>query len=549
MTPRNKRLAILAGIGAVFLVLVAAGAIYERRPQFFPYVVMQSGEPLQIRFLLHSVSSRSACESLAKRVSGTLQTKCPSCVILQALCLEKLDPVQRKVLYGQPVDVPTMRMPEGALAFFANSPELAHETCLESASLTKRTVPGVRDCSAAGVESLQLTVSSVQGAPPPGRMPGLWPLAGVTLLSAIVAFLAGFLIVRLDRWHAWFSHDPVEGGPQKFHAAPTPRIGGLALAAALAAGIFALGATGWLQRGSVEGLTLLALAAIPAFAGGLGEDVTRRVGVLARLMLTIAGGVIAALLVGATLDGVGVPGLDTALLRWPFFAIAFTALAVGGVANAVNIIDGYNGLVGGYAVIILAAIAWVATQVGDPVVLSASLVMAGALLGFLVWNYPRGRLFLGDGGAYLVGFWLAELSVLLVTRNPGVSPWFPMVLLAYPVFETFFSIYRRKLVRGKSAGHPDGLHLHQLIYLRLTRIGVGSRDPAAMNRRNSAVAKYVWVGTALFAAAALLVWRSSGLLFAIALVFCAGYLWLYIRLARWRAPAWMITARAHVPTQ
>lgn len=167
---------------------------------------------------------------------------------------------------------------------------------------------------------------------------------------------------------------------------------------------------------------MLALAAIPAFAGGFAEDVMKRFGILARLMLTAAAGVIAALLVGATLDRVDVPGIDM-LLQWPIFAIAFTAFAVGGVANATNIIDGYNGLAGGYAVILLAALAWVASQVGDPVVLTASLAMLGALLGFLAWNYPAGKIFMGDGGAYLLGFWLGELSVLLVVRNPDVSRW------------------------------------------------------------------------------------------------------------------------------
>ncbi len=111
-------------------------------------------------------------------------------------------------------------------------------------------------------------------------------------------------IVRLDRWHAWFSHDQVDGGPQKFHATSTPRIGGLALVAGLAASIVAMDVFGWLRPTAVEGLTLLAMAAIPAFAGGIGEDVSKRVGVFARLMLTISGGVIASLLVGATLDRV-----------------------------------------------------------------------------------------------------------------------------------------------------------------------------------------------------------------------------------------------------
>ena len=69
--------------------------------------------------------------------------------------------------------------------------------------------------------------------------------------------------------------------------------------------------------------------------------------------------------------------------------------------------------------------------------------LAGATAGFLVWNYPRGLIFAGDGGAYLWGVVIAMASVLLVQRHALVSPWFPMLLLIYPVWETLFSIYRK----------------------------------------------------------------------------------------------------------
>ncbi len=135
----------------------------------------------------------------------------------------------------------------------------------------------------------------------------------------------------------------------------------------------------------------------------MAEDITKKVGVLTRLLLTLLAAALGAWLLGAVLDRVDVPGLDT-LLRWSPLAIAFTVFVVSGVANAINIIDGYNGLAGGYAVLVLAALAWVAAQVGDPFLMTAALAMIGALLGFLVWNYPRGKIFLGDGGAYLLGF-------------------------------------------------------------------------------------------------------------------------------------------------
>jgi UDP-N-acetylmuramyl pentapeptide phosphotransferase/UDP-N-acetylglucosamine-1-phosphate transferase len=526
----------LVVICALIIAVMIGGAIYEQRPQFFPYVAMQAAEPLQIRFIQNSMPSEPRCEARVKRVTEAMQRKCPGCRLLEARCLEKLDPRQRKILYGQPVDVPTMRMPEGAIAFISATPWLALQTCHESAAQTARIVPGRRDCSPPSFETLNLSVSSAMRTTQPTDS---FVLPSIVLIAAVIAFLICLIIIRSDKIHSWFSHDSTDSGPQKFHAVAVARIGGIAIAGALAGSLFLIDSKNWLRPTAVGGLFMLSLAAIPAFAGGLGEDVTKQVGVLARLMLTITAGVIASLLVGATLDRLDIPGFDT-LLHWPLFAIAFTSFAVGGVANAINIIDGYHGLVAGYAILVLTAIAYVAFQVGDPAVLSGSLIMLGALLGFMVWNYPRGRIFLGDGGAYLLGFWLAELAVLLVARNTDVSPWFPLLLLIYPVFETLFSIYRRCFLHGHSSGYADALHFHQLIYKRLTRISVGSKDPKEITRRNSAVAWYIWIAMGLFILPSLFLWDNTPALVALTLIFCFGYLFLYFRITRWRAPTWMI---------
>src|SRR6266571_4052936 len=271
---------------------------------------------------------------------------------------------------------------------------------------------------------------------------------------------------------------------------PTCRIGGLGVMAGLLVSGAALLATE--QSASGEQFGYLLFASLPAFLGGITEDVTKNVSVLARLALTILAAACGAWLLGAVLPRLDVPGLDT-LLKWTPFAIAFTIFAVGGVANAINIIDGYNGLAAGHAVIVLAALAYVSAQVGDSFLFTSALAMLGALLGFLIWNYPKGKIFLGDGGAYLLGFWLAEVSVLLVVRHPEVSPWFPMLLLIYPVFETLFSIYRRKVLQGNSPGQPDRLHLHQVIYARLTKASAGTSDSATITRQNSTVAPIGWL--------------------------------------------------------
>jgi UDP-GlcNAc:undecaprenyl-phosphate/decaprenyl-phosphate GlcNAc-1-phosphate transferase len=159
-----------------------------------------------------------------------------------------------------------------------------------------------------------------------------------------------------------------------------------------------------------------------------------------------------------------IPGVDW-ILSVGVIAIIFTVIAVTRLANAYNIIDGFNGLASMVAIISLLAIGYVAFKANDPVLTSTCLIVIGAIGGFFIWNYPRGLIFLSGGGAYLI----ATLSILLVIRNQSVSPWFALLVNAYPIFETLFTIWRRKVDQGKNPSLPDGAHFHSLIYRRVIR--------------------------------------------------------------------------------
>ncbi|HEY1393206.1 MAG TPA: MraY family glycosyltransferase, partial [Methylibium sp.] len=224
------------------------------------------------------------------------------------------------------------------------------------------------------------------------------------------------------------------------------------------------------------------------------------------------------------------------VVAFPAGAALVTLFVVAGVANSINIIDGMNGLASMCTAIMLSGLAYVALQEGDWLVASLAISVVGAVLGFFVWNYPRGLVFLGDGGAYFLGFILAELGVLLVHRNPTVSPIFPLLLCAYPIFETIFSMYRRKLVRGHAMGMPDGIHLHTLIYRRLMRWAVGNRDAEVLTRRNSMTSPYLWMLCSLSVVPSLFWWQSSAILTGFLALFVATYVFLYQRIVRFKTP-------------
>jgi UDP-N-acetylmuramyl pentapeptide phosphotransferase/UDP-N-acetylglucosamine-1-phosphate transferase len=358
----------------------------------------------------------------------------------------------------------------------------------------------------------------------------------VLALSFLVSFLVALWVVRYSHLHAHLTADSDLLGVQKFHNLAVPRIGGICIFL----GILAALCMRYFQHAEVGSFgLLLMISALPAFLSGLIEDITKRVGVRVRLLACVVSAILAGYFLNAWLSSVQLLGIDNLMLAYPFIAITITCFAVAGVANAFNIIDGYNGLSGMVAVIILSGIAYVAFQVSDYSIMNAAIAMICALFGFLIWNYPCGSIFLGDGGAYFVGFWIAELSVLLTSRHPEVSKWFPLLLCFYPIFETLFTIYRRVVLKRVHPGMPDASHLHQLIYMRVVRWYVGSNSVDLQTQRNSLTSPYLWVLTALTVMPAILFWRYHIVLKIFALLFAIFYVWLYWRIVLFRSPDWL----------
>ncbi len=355
------------------------------------------------------------------------------------------------------------------------------------------------------------------------------------ILSFFVSVaLTGWVVHRLGRVGSLaLDHDV--SGPQKFHAHAVPRVGGVGIFAGMLAGAALLT---WMGA-AFEPLALLLLAcSLPAFVAGLVEDLTKRVSPSQRLLATVVSAALAFWILGAQITRSDIPGLDW-LLAISAGAFVATLLAVAGIANSVNIIDGFNGLASMCVVIMLAAIAYVAFQVGDPLVGSLALLGIGAVLGFFVWNFPSGMIFLGDGGAYFLGFYVAELSILLLVRNPDVSPLFPLLVCVYPVFETLFSIYRRRFLRAVPPSMPDGIHLHSLIYRRVLRWAVGDRSAKALIRRNSMTSPFLWALCMLSVVPAVLFWNNSAVLAGMLALFAFSYVALYWSIVRFRSPRWL----------
>ncbi|HPI41449.1 MAG TPA: glycosyltransferase [Pseudobdellovibrionaceae bacterium] len=357
------------------------------------------------------------------------------------------------------------------------------------------------------------------------------------LLSLFIAFIfstiLGALVIRYNHMHQHLTNDNQQG-PQKFHKQNVARIGGLPIFAGWTIGLLVL----FLKTQDSQFLWMI-LPPLPALGFGLLEDFTKKVSPQTRLIATFLSAIIGYFLIQAKMTRVDIPWVDSLLQTHIFISVLFTMFSAGGVAHSFNIIDGYNGLSGMVSVLILFALAYVSFKLNDAIVLGTSFALIGAVLGFLIWNFPRGLLFAGDGGAYLMGFVIAELSLKLVHSYSDVSAWFPLLLVIYPVFETLFSIYRRKFLQKKSIGYPDALHLHQVIYKRLVRWMIGSDEILHQTQRNSMTSPYLWGLTVTSVIPAIIFWKSTPVLVFFIFLFILTYIWLYKSLIQFKSPRFL----------
>jgi UDP-GlcNAc:undecaprenyl-phosphate GlcNAc-1-phosphate transferase len=297
-------------------------------------------------------------------------------------------------------------------------------------------------------------------------------------------------------------------GAQKVHAEPVPTLGGLGLVAAVLGTLWLLQATGYgIGLGHTVGLTL---AALPVVVVGVWDDL-RACGIPTKLGVHF--------LAGAILYAFG---LRVSELTNPFgstiplgpFAAVVTMLWVAALINALNLVDGLDGLapgIGGIAALALCTVGFLRTE-RDVAVLA--LVLAGAVAGFFPYNFPRARIFLGDVGSTFIGLVLATISLLENRKaTAAMTLLLPLVAIGLPVLDTVFAIVRRT-ARGRNPLRRDMGHLHH----RLLRLGLS--PPVAVGWLLGASA--VFGGVAILLArlpkqAALLVTGGLGLAVLVAL--------------------------------
>jgi UDP-GlcNAc:undecaprenyl-phosphate/decaprenyl-phosphate GlcNAc-1-phosphate transferase len=250
------------------------------------------------------------------------------------------------------------------------------------------------------------------------------------------------------------------GNHRTVHGTPTPRIGGVAVMLAFIAGCVAVGATGPPGSPSPWMLALVAGSFVIGAVGliddlrGLPPAPRILVQVIVALMfVVVSGGVRLPHLPGPGAGRLMAAGLGVGAVCW-----------IVGVTNAVNLIDGLDGLAIGTVMPILGGIALVAWRAGRPVEAIVATVLVCSLLGFAPSNFPRARIFLGDGGAYMLGFVVAALALRVCLQQDGsvALAAFPLAAVSLPIFDTL-AAFARRAGRWTQA---DREHIHHRVLAR-----------------------------------------------------------------------------------
>lgn len=260
--------------------------------------------------------------------------------------------------------------------------------------------------------------------------------------------------------------DALGASIQAIHSEPTPRIGGIAIIAGLCVGALAT----WAALGDGAPLFWLPMAtAAPVFAAGLLDDLKGGVAPRWRLLAAALGGCAFMAASGLWIDRVGLVGLDWLLSASPLLAIAFTLFVCVGATHAVNLIDGLHGLAGSFGVAASLCLALVAHNAGLGGQAMLLTVLSAAIAGFLFVNFPHGKIFLGDAGAYTIGHILAWTIVSMLAVAEDVSAFAMLLILFWPVCDTSFTIARR-VYAGRPIAQPDRGHLHHVVYAAVCRL-------------------------------------------------------------------------------
>lgn len=278
----------------------------------------------------------------------------------------------------------------------------------------------------------------------------------ILIVSFIYSFLFAFLIIITNKFHIKYTSGSLKG-IQTIHSKKVPRIGGLPIFLGFVLCFFLI------PKNLFNIYQIIIVSSLPIFLAGFLEDLTNAIKPKFRLGCGIISGVIFLYLSNYTLTRVDLIFIDY-FLEFKVISFIFTILCIATFTNAMNIIDGLNGLAIGISILILTSLLIISYEYQDFQVFILSIITLGLIFGVFVFNFPLGKIFLGDGGAYFIGFKISLLLIILSINNYSMSPFVCLLIIIYPIYELLKSFARRAMKDTKNTMQPDLEHFHSLVF-------------------------------------------------------------------------------------
>lgn len=272
------------------------------------------------------------------------------------------------------------------------------------------------------------------------------------ILTLLICFALTIAITPLVKWFAFAVGATDKPEDRKVHSKIMPRLGGLAIYIGFITGYLILRPEDQYALPIIIGSGVILLT-------GMADDIFQLsakwkfVGQIAAALIVVLGGV--------KINFINIPFFDTEL-KFGLLSIPITILWIVGITNAINFIDGLDGLAAGVCTIGLATIGFMAMLKGDIFVMTLAMIVLVSSLGFLYYNFHPAKIFMGDTGSLFLGYIISVLALLGFKNVTMVSLVIPFIILGVPISDTFFAILRR--YKNKSPlSAPDKSHLHHCL--------------------------------------------------------------------------------------
>ncbi len=291
----------------------------------------------------------------------------------------------------------------------------------------------------------------------------IFPAFLILLLSIIIAYFLIRGVIYYCHKYSIFDYP----GRHKRHRKPTPFLGGVAIF--IAVWIMVIGINLSMPSALIEVgryLPVIFLGSIIIFLIGLIDDLYP-ISAWVKLLVEVAVGLIL-FLGGITVESLSIPGIGVISMNG--FGMIISILWVTFLTNAINLIDGLDGLASGVSIIALITMVVIGINFGVNSVIVLSLIISGALFSFWMYNRYPAKIFLGDNGALLIGYFFAVISLVVPIKSfTMVALFLPLMVLGVPLTEAATSFLRRFLT-GKNVMRADRRHLfHYLRYAGLSQ--------------------------------------------------------------------------------